>query len=120
VDAPPKPPTPKSLRFAVTLNFILPGAGQLYLGQRVFGGVLASAFLICFGAAMTIFLRGYTEYLRAVTSGDIFQSDVLEHLGTVFHTRWLIGFLVGSIVVFVIAMAGLAVAPKPANTLGQS
>ena len=109
-------PKPKSLRFAVTLNFVLPGAGQFYLGQRVFGGVLALAFLICFAAMMAIFLRGYVEYMRLATGGDIFESDALEQLGNVFHVRWLIGLLVGSIVVFVIAMAGLAVTPKQANT----
>jgi TM2 domain-containing membrane protein YozV len=115
VDAPRNQPKPKSLRFAVTLNFVLPGAGQFYLGQRVFGGVLALAFLICFAAMMAIFLRGYVEYMRATTSGDIFQSDVLEQLGNVFHVRWLLGLLVGSIVVFIISMAGLAVEAKGVN-----
>ena len=115
VNAPPKLPKAKSLRFAVTLNFILPGAGQFYLGQRIFGGALALAFLICFVAMMAIFLRGYAEYMRTITSGDIFQSDVLEQLGNMFHARWLLGLLVASIVVFIIAMAGLAVPPKQSN-----
>ena len=97
------------------MNFILPGAGQFYLGQRVFGGVLASAFLICFVAMMTIFLRSYAEYMRIATSGDIFESNTLEQLGNVFHVRWLLGLLAASIVVFIIAMAGLAVTPKQSN-----
>ena len=116
MDAPPKQQKPKSLRFAVTLNFILPGAGQFYLGQRVFGEVLALAFLASFVAMMAIFLRGYAEYMRITTSGDIFESNVLEQRDNVFHIRWLLGLLIGSIVVFIIAMAGLVVAPKQPNT----
>jgi len=116
VDGPQTQPKPKSLRTAIALNFILPGSGQWYLGQRTFGGVLVLTFLICFVAMLIIFLRGYTEYMRLVTSNDIFESNLLEQLGTVFHIGWLLGFLVGSIIVFVIAMAGLMVLPKKLNT----
>ena len=115
MDTPPKLQKRKSLRFAATLNFVVPGAGQFYLGQRVFGGILAVTFLTCFVAMIALFLRGYGEYIQAVTGGDIFQSDVLERLGTVFHVRWLIGLLVASIVIFVVSMVGLAVASKSAS-----
>jgi TM2 domain-containing membrane protein YozV len=116
VDAPAKLQKRKSLRFAATLNLVVPGAGQFYLGQRVFGCVLAAAFLTCFVAMIALFLRGYVEYLRAVTGGDILESNALEQLGTVFHVRWLIGLLVVSIVIFVVSMIGLAVASKSAST----
>ena len=115
MDAPPKQQKAKSLRFAATLNFILPGAGQFYLGQRVFGSVLALVFLGCFLASLAIFVRGYTEYIRIATSGDIFEPNVLEQLGNIFHLRWLIGLLVTSTIVFIIAMVGLAFMPKETN-----
>ena len=115
MDAPPKQQKPKSVRFAVTLNFVVPGTGQFYLGQRVFGGVLALAFLACFLAMIAIFMRGYVEYLQTITSDDILQSDILERLGDVFHVRWLIGLLIASIVIFGVSMIGLAVASKRAD-----
>ena len=114
--APAKLQKRKSLRFAATLNFVVPGAGQFYLGQRVFGCVLAAVFLTCFVAMIAIFLRGYAEYMQAATGGDILESDVLERLSTVFHVRWLIGLLVASIVIFMVSMVSLVVASKSAST----
>lgn len=112
----PPPRKPRSLRFAVTLNFIVPGTGQFYLGQRVFGGLLAAVFLACFAAMMVIFLRGYVQYLGLVSGGDVLAPGVLEQLVTVFHVRWLVGLLVASLVVFAVSMVGLAVASKRAET----
>ncbi len=119
MDAPPTQQKPKSARFAVTLNLLWPGAGQFYLGQRVLGGVLALAFLTCFVAMVAIFLRGYAEYMRVVTGGDIFQSDTLEQLGSVFHVRWLLGLLIASLVIFAVSMIGLGAAAKRTSE-GQS
>lgn len=116
MDAPPKQQKPKSLRVAVTLNLLLPGAGQFYLRQRIFGSALMLAFLACFLAMIAIFMRGYVEYLQTITSGDILQSDILERLGDVFHVRWLIGLLIASIVIFAASMIGLAVASKRADS----
>ena len=110
MNAPPKQQKPRSFRFAFTLNFVLPGAGQIYLGQRVFGGAMALLFLTCFLATAVILFRGYAEYMSAVTGGDILQSDILEHLADVFHVRWLIGLLAGALVIFAISMIGLLAA----------
>ena len=120
MDAPLKQQKPQSLRFAATLNLVLPGAGQFYLGQRIFGGLLALAFLACLLAMLVIFMRGYAEYVQTITSADILQSDILERLGSVFHIRWLIGLLIASLVLFAISMIGLAAAAKrPNNGTGE-
>ena len=108
MDAPPKLPKRRNLRFAVTLNFLLPGAGQVYAGQYLFGGLLSLAFLVCFVGTLVIFIHGYAQYIHIATSGDLLSSDLLEQIGTVFHIRWLLGLLVASLVVFAISMAGIA------------
>ncbi len=109
-------PPPRSLRFAITLNFVLPGLGQIYLGQRKFGSLLAGGFLACFIAMLAIFLNGYGQYLNIATSDDILQSGFLERIGSVFHMGWLIGLLVVAVVIFVISVASLSSASRRATT----
>jgi len=103
-------PQPKSLRFALTLNLLLPGAGQLYLGQTVLGGVLGLGFLACFGTMLAIFLRGYAHYVEVSASGEVFEGNNLETLVDWFHTPWLIGLLVAALAIYIAALVGLAVA----------
>jgi hypothetical protein len=109
-------PQPRSLRFAMTLNFVLPGLGQLYLGQRRFGSLLAGGFLACFVAMLAIFLNGYRQYLNIATSDDILESGFLERIGGVFHTGWLMGLLVVSVVIFIVSVASLSSASRCATT----
>ncbi|HUK82557.1 MAG TPA: hypothetical protein VLZ12_08010 [Verrucomicrobiae bacterium] len=107
-----KPPEAKSRHLAVTLNLLLPGAGLFYLGRRLIGSVLAIAFLGCFVAALTIFLRGYSEYLSVAVSVDLMQSQQLEHLADAFHVPWLVGLLAAGIVIHIASFVGLAFARR--------
>ena len=116
MDAPPILSKKKNLRFAATLNLLVPGAGQVYLGQFVFGSVLVVGFVTCFVGTLVIFIRGYTRYIQLVTAGDIFSEGALEQLGAIFHIRWLLGLLAISLVIFGVSMASVAMASKNADT----
>src|SRR5437773_4385750 len=107
-----KPPEPKSLRFAATLNLMLPGAGQFYLGQRLLGCLLALAFIACFGSMLTIFLVGYSQYLNAAIGNNILQGQQLEQMGNVFHVRLQIALVVVSIAIWIGSLVGLSSARR--------
>ena len=109
-NAPSKPP--KTLRWAATLNFVLPGAGLFYLGQRKLGAILAITFLICLAAALSVFLVGYVHYFNVVLSGDLLKEGQLEHLQEVFHNRWLSGLSVAGLVLQILSMSALVWARK--------
>ena len=98
----------KSRRFALTLNLLWPGAGQIYLGQTVLGSVLAVGFGACFVAMVVLFLRGYRQYLALATEGDILAGDNLEKLSHVFPTGTLLVLLVVAIVIFLVSAFTLA------------
>ena len=107
------PPLPqKNLRLAATLNFFFPGAGLIYLGERILGAVLASAFVICLVSVLSIFLIGYGRYLKIALGGDILDEGRLEQIGTVFHPGWLIGLAVAGVVIHLISMAALSIAKR--------
>ena len=112
-------PQSKSVRLAMTLNFVLPGTGQFYLGQRLFGSLLAGGFLACFVAMLAIFCRGYREYLNIATSDDILQGGFLERIGSVFHIGWLVGLLVVSVVIFIISVASLSFGTRRSTPVSE-
>jgi hypothetical protein len=74
----------RTLRFALTLNLLLPGAGQLYLGQPLLAAAYAIPFLATVAAALAIFLRAYTHYLNLATTGDLLETGNLETLTHAF------------------------------------
>ena len=117
VETPPPLPQPKNLRAAVMLNLFLPGAGQLYLGQRVRGFVLMALFLASFAGVLGIFLFDYAKYLGLVMGGDIFQGQRLEKIGQVFQIRWLVGLLGAGLAVYIGAFIGLS--PKSSTSASQ-
>ena len=96
----------------MTLNLIFPGAGLFYLGRRLIGSLLAIAFAACLVVALTIFLRGYSEYLGVSMSGDILQEGNLERLADVFHVRWLIGLVVAAVGIYIASLVGLSFARR--------
>lgn len=103
----PPIPQPRSLRFAATLNLIVPGTGQFYLGQKLVGCLMAIVFIACLVSMLIIFFVGYGEYLSVAQGGDILQGQQLEKLGSVFHTRWQIGLLITAIVIYIGSLVGL-------------
>lgn len=107
MEKPPVIQPPKSLRFAATLNFIVPGAGQFYLGRRLVGCVLGIIFLTCLVSMLTVFLKGYSDYLSAALSNDILKGQQIEKMGDVFHTRWQIGLLITAVVIYIGSFVGL-------------
>lgn len=113
-------PPSKSVRFAMTLNLVLPGTGQFYLGQRLFGSLLAGGFLACFVAMIAIFFHGYREYLNIATGDDILQTGFLERIGGVFHMGWMIGLLIVSVVIFIISVVSLSLAARRAPPVSDS
>ncbi len=88
---PPPAKPERSRRFAVTLNLILPGAGQIYLGRWKLGAGFLLLFAACFISLVVIFLVGAARYFDLTTNGNILEGDKLEQLSTVYHPRWLIG-----------------------------
>jgi hypothetical protein len=97
----------KSLRLAFTLNFMVPGVGQLYLGQTGLGVIYLTSFGSIFVTMFTLFLRAYAKYLELSTSGDILEGDNLEQLSHVFPARWLVGLTVVALIIYVASMASL-------------
>lgn len=96
---PPPLPPQQSLRLASALNAFLPGAGLIYLGRRIVGAVLASAFIGCFLAVLMIFLVGYSRYLSIAMSDNLMQGNKLEEAGASFHQNWIAGLaLTGGII----------------------
>jgi TM2 domain-containing membrane protein YozV len=85
----------------MTLNLLLPGAGQFYLGQPIAGSVYAFGFIACFVTSIVIFLRDYGGYIQMSTGGDIFETGNLERLTQSFHTGWLGGLQVAAIVIYI-------------------
>ncbi len=84
--APPTPtPRPRTLRFAMTLNLFVPGAGQFYLGQRISGSLYAGGFCACLVAMLVLFARAYSQYMQLATNGDILESGNLETMARAFH-----------------------------------
>ena len=100
-----------SLRTAGLLNLLLPGAGQFYLGQRLFGAILVVLFLGCFAAALGIFLVGFGQYLKLALDGNILEGDRLERIGHVLHPRWLIGLAISGAMIYLASFIGLAFVP---------
>jgi TM2 domain-containing membrane protein YozV len=109
---PPPLPQEKNLRAAVLLNLFLPGTGQLYLGRRVLGGVLAGAFLVCFVGMLGLFLIEYARYLNLAISGNILQGRRLEEIGKVFHRGWLLALLVAGLAIYLGALIHLFLPSK--------
>ena len=107
--APPSTPRPKTMKVAMFLNLMVPGAGQFYLGQRFAGAIYALAFLACFVAMFSIFLHGYFDYLRLSTSGDILESSTLEQLTHTFPAGTIAGLSVIGIVIYLASAIHLAV-----------
>jgi len=94
------------------MNLFLPGLGLFYLGRRKSGVILAGAFLLCFIAALTIFLTGYIQRLNVVLGGDLMKEGQLESLADVFHKRWLLGLLAAGIAIQLWSMIALSRARK--------
>jgi hypothetical protein len=111
------PPLPaqsprKSLKLAGALNMFLPGAGLLYLGRRVSGGLLAGAFLGCFLALLALFVVGYGRYLSVAMSDDLMHGDNLERAGDAFHLRWLIALAIAGGILYLISSILLSMAKR--------
>ncbi len=111
----PPPTAPKNFRRAFALNFFLPGAGQIYLGQRMMGALLAGVFLVCLCASLAIFVIGYASYLNVTLSGNILEGNRLEQLGEVFHPRWLLGLMSAGIACYFVGLAGLVITRRQAE-----
>ena len=104
----PPPPLPgrrKSLRTGRTLNFLLPGAGLIYLGRRGLGFVLAASFLLCFGVAIGWFLVAYLKYFDLVSSGDLMQEGKLEEVAAAFPGLGLVILAGVAVVIYLISWA---------------
>jgi hypothetical protein len=101
------------LRRASTLNILLPGAGQFYLGQKRLGLGLLAGFLVPFFAAVAVFLVSMNRYFTIVTSTDLLEGRTLENLGAVFHLPWLIAFTSVAVADFLLSMALLWFRPIP-------
>jgi hypothetical protein len=100
---------PKSMKVAMFLNLIVPGAGQFYLGQRLAGAVYALAFLASFIATLIIFVHGYFNYLSLSTSGDILDSGNLEAISHAFPAGIISALSAIGVVVYIASAIHLAV-----------
>ena len=112
METPPKVKSAKSLRTAGLLNLLLPGAGQFYLGQRLFGIILLGLFIACFAATLGIFLIGFSQYLNLALDGNILQDDHLERIGKVLHPAWLTGLSIAGGIIYLVSFIGLSFAPR--------
>jgi hypothetical protein len=92
---------PRTLRFALTLNLLLPGAGQLYLGQPRLAAAYALPFLATFVATLAIFLRAYAHYLTLATTGDLLEPGSLETLAHTFPAGLLTTLTIISTAIYI-------------------
>ncbi len=102
-------PRPRTLRFAMTLNLFVPGAGQFYLGQRTSGLLYAGGFCACLVAMLVLFVRAYSQYLQLATNGDILESGNLETIASVFHAGPLVGLSVIGTLIYLVSAIHLVV-----------
>ena len=102
---PPPLPGAKNLRLASALNLFLPGAGLIYLGHRRAGGILVTAFLVCFCALLGLFLLSYIRYLQFALSDDLLKGDNLERIGDLFPRGWLIALAAAGLLIYAISAA---------------
>ena len=105
---PVKTPRQRTMRFAVFLNLMVPGLGQIYLGQRVAGTAYTLAFLACFVATLGVFLRGYFHYLQLSTGGDILEGGNLEEIAHAFPAGTLVALSLIGIVIYLASAIHLA------------
>ena len=112
----PSTPRPKTMKVAMFLNLIVPGAGQFYLGQRLAGAVYALAFLASFIALLVIFVHGYFNYLSLSTSGDILDSGNLEQVAHAFPAGIISALSAAGVVIYLASTIHLAVS-RPRKTL---
>ncbi len=110
MEAPTQIKPAKSLRTAGLFNLLLPGAGQFYLGQRLYGIILAVLFLSSFVAALGIFMTGFGRYLELALNGNILEGDRLEQIGQVLHAGWLIGLAIFGAIIYVASFIALSFA----------
>jgi hypothetical protein len=108
-NAPAPTPRPRTMRVAMFLNLMVPGAGQFYLGQRLAGAAYALAFLASFIALLVIFVHGYFNYLSLSTSGDILDSSNLEQVAHTFPAGIISALSVVGIVIYLASTIHLAV-----------
>src|ERR1017187_2625477 len=105
----PSTPRPKTMKVAMFLNPVVPGAEQFSLGQRLAGAVYALAFLASFIALLVIFVHGYFNYLSLSTSGDILDSGNLEQVAHAFPAGIISALSAAGIVIYVASTIHLAV-----------
>ena len=94
----------------MALNLFLPGAGQIYLGQRTAGFLYAGGFCTCLLAMLVLFVRAYSQYLKLATNGDILESGNLETLARAFPIGSLVGLCVIGTLIYIVSAIHLAVA----------
>jgi len=104
-----KTPRPKTMKMAMFLNLLIPGTGQIYLGQRFAGAAYALAFLASFAAVLIIFVHGYFNYLNLSTSGDILDSGNLEKVANAFPAGIIGALSAIGIVIYLASTIHLAV-----------
>jgi len=75
---------PRTLRLAIALNLLLPGAGQIYLRRPLLGAAYAIPFLAILTAILTTFLRAYHTYLTLATNSDLLDPANLDTLAHAF------------------------------------
>jgi hypothetical protein len=106
-----KPNGVEARRFATMLNLVLPGAGQIYLGQRLLGCAFAGGALACFVAAVVVFIVGIKRYWELASSGDLFEGRKLEQMREAMHPGQLF-ILVGVVILmYVLSIAALRLVP---------
>jgi len=98
----------------------LPGAGQLYLKQRLKGYLLISASCAAICYALIHFFKSYREILRSfpITQYKHHLSDAFFKLVTLtFEREWkiLLGSLILLVVVWIISMLDLIFYPSESN-----
>jgi hypothetical protein len=105
----PTTPRPKTMKVAMFLNLMIPGAGQFYLGQRLAGAVYALVFLASFIATLAIFIHGYFKYINLSSSGDILDSGNLEQIAHLFPAGIISALSAIGIVIYLASTIHLAV-----------
>jgi TM2 domain-containing membrane protein YozV len=102
-------PRPRTLRFAMTLNLFVPGAGQFYLGQRISGSLYAAGFCACLVAMLVLLVHAYSQYLQLATNGDILESGNLETIGRAFQVGPLVTLSVIGTLIYIVSAIHLVV-----------
>ena len=94
----------KRRRMAILMNLAFPGTGQIYLGRKVTGSLLAFFFLVSFVVVIGLMLTAFASYFSGAVSDDVLAAGRLEEMGDLFRNPWMYGGIIAAILIALVSL----------------